>query len=181
MSGHEGRCHGSAADSSCQGSTHGTRLRPSPWRSEAAPPGQLPCSSCGSYACSAVLFNGTLVERWLDAPPLFTVAVLDVRGHGSDRRGRVDKVVHITGICSSSLSWAVHTEPILGNLLSCVPLSQTACTAGNRSRRFEYLHPEPTYHQEALRKLRAIRPDARAVTARIARESPRAELGAQVR
>ena len=127
------------------------------------------------------LFNGTLVERWLDALPLFTVAVLDVRGHASDRRGRVDKMVHGAGMCSSSLSYAVHTEPILGNLLSCVPLSQTACTAGDRSLRFERLRREAAYQQEALSELRALRPRVRAITARIARESSRAELHTRAR
>ena len=106
----------------------------------------------------------------------FTVAVLDMRGHGSDRRGRVETVILNAGALSFSLSSAGHTEPILVNVLTCVRLPQTACGAGDPSLRFEHLRQGATYHLEALCELRALRLAAQDMAAQVAREVARATL-----
>ena len=54
--GHGGRFRGCAVGSSCQGSTHGTRLRLAPLQSEAASLGQPPCARAALHACSFVVF-----------------------------------------------------------------------------------------------------------------------------
>ena len=99
-----------------------------------------------------------------------------MRGHGSDWRGRVDNVVLDAGALFFALSSAGHTEPILVNVLTCVRLPQTACSAGDAPLRFELLHRRAAYPLEALGELRALRPAARAAAARIARVISRAAL-----
>ena len=79
-----------------------------------------------------------------------------MRGHGSDRRGRVDSAVQDAGALFFALSWVGHTEPILVNVLTCVRLPQTVCSAGDAPLRFEHLRLGAAYHPEALRDARSM-------------------------
>jgi len=79
-----------------------------------------------------------------------------MRGHGSDWRGRVDNVILDAGALFFALSSAGHTEPILVNVLTCVRLPQTACSAGDAPLRLEHLRQGAAYHPEALHDARSM-------------------------
>ena len=78
------------------------------------------------------------------------------------------------GAFSFALSSAVHTEPILSNVLSCVRCRRIACAAVARSLRSERLHREAAYPLEALGELRTLRLAARDAAAPVALEVSRA-------